>query len=130
MKKSFSIFNTNKNPLSILVWLGFLIAIMILLLAYGNTPGIARTPPENDLEKKPDAFLIQLPFGAGVTSDLGYYSYESPHSAHSGLDKYAIDFDLDGATVYPIASGTVVWKDWQDQYGNIVWVHLCNCEYQ
>jgi murein DD-endopeptidase MepM/ murein hydrolase activator NlpD len=74
---------------------------------------------------KPDDFLIHLPFEPDTSSHLGYFSYGSPGSAHFGLDYYAIDFDLNGGAIYPIASGTVVWEGdvAPNSYGNVVFVN-------
>jgi len=103
-------------------WLPQAVILVGCLLCIGLVLGIAsihaRTPPEHGIAK-PDNFLIHLPWESG-SSHLAYYSYGSPGSDHFGLDRYAIDFDLNGGTVYPIASGTVIWKDWIDGYGNVV----------
>ena len=87
-----------------------------------------RTPPEygNGL-RKPDNFLIHLPFAPGTTSDLRYYTYGV--DTHSGLNYYAVDFNLGGANVHSIASGIVVWQGERPptpqnprNYGKIVFV--------
>jgi hypothetical protein len=81
----------------------------------------ARTPPIHGLPK-PNDFLIQLPFEPGTSSHLRYYSYGSSGSQHFDLDRYAIDFSLNGGYVYPVASGTVVYSRWIEGYGNSVFI--------
>lgn len=100
-----------------------LLGLMLCAILVPGSIVDAKTPPLHGREK-PAEFAIHLPWEPGASSDLDYNSYGEVD--HSGLDYYAIDFNLDGGTVYPAASGVVVWEN-KDKaeisgYGKVVFV--------
>jgi|GEM_PF-2683328 len=109
------------------IFLRVFIGLFLLLILIGDSVD-ARTPPGGNALPKPDYLTISLPWQPNVPGDLRWYNYGG--ATHISKDDYAIDFNLNGATIYPARQGKVTfigrWDGTTDGYGNYVLIAHTN----